>query len=70
MTVSNPNLLDLKSVSLFDITGKLLFTKINLGAKSTYEFSTASLSEGVYLIKIQSADGRNIGQKIIVSNGN
>ena len=68
LTVSNPNLLDLKSVSLFDITGKLLFTKINLGARNTYEFSTASLSEGVYLIKIQSADGRNIGQKIIVSS--
>lgn len=68
MTVSNPNLLDIKSVALFDITGKLLFNKVKLGSASSYEFSTASLSDGVYLVKIQSGDGKSIGQKIIVSS--
>ncbi|QBZ96627.1 T9SS type A sorting domain-containing protein [Flavobacterium sangjuense] len=68
MTVSNPNLLDIKSVTLFDITGKLLFNKVKLGSASSYEFSTASLSTGVYLVKIQSDDGKSIGQKIIVSS--
>lgn len=68
MTVSNPDLLDIKSVTLFDITGKLLFNKVNLGFGRSYEFSTASLSDGVYLVKIQSGDGKSVGQKIIVSS--
>ena len=68
LTVSNPNLLDIKSVTLFDITGKLLFNKFNLGSNNSYEFSTASLSDGIYLVKIQSSDGQSKTQKIIVSS--
>lgn len=68
LTVSNQNLTDIKSVILFDITGKMLFNKTNLGSKNSYEFSTSSLSDAVYLVKIQSADGQSFGQKIIVSS--
>lgn len=68
LNVSNPNLLDIKSVTLFDITGKLLFNKFNLGSNNSYEFSTASLSDGIYLVKIQSSDGQSKTQKIIVSS--
>ena len=68
LTVSNPNLLSIKSVILFDITGKLLFNKSNLETKLSYEFSTASLSEGVYLVKILTNDGQSTGTKIIVSS--
>lgn len=66
LSVSNPNDLDLKSVVLYDITGKLIFSKANLGTEKSYEFSTASLSEGVYVVKIESKDGQSLGQKIIV----
>jgi hypothetical protein len=68
LTVSNPNLLDIKAVTLFDISGKLLFNNVNLGARSSYEFSTASLSDGVYLVKVQSSGGQSIVQKIIISS--
>lgn len=68
LTVSNPNLLDLKSVSLFDISGKKIFSHLNLGTNSSYAFSTAALSDGVYLAKIQCGDGKNKVQKIIVSS--
>ena len=68
LILSNPNLLDIKSVFLFDISGKLLFEKTKLGSKTSYEFSTASLSDGVYLVKAESSDGQSIGQKIIVSS--
>lgn len=68
LTVSNPNLMDVKSVILFDITGKLLFNKTKLGSKASYEFSTASLSDAVYLVKIQTGDGQSFGQKILVSS--
>lgn len=66
LSVSNPNDLELKSVVLYDITGKLIFNKANLGSEKSYEFSTASLSEGVYVVKIESKDGQSLGQKIIV----
>lgn len=68
LTVSNPNLMDIKAVTLFDITGKQIFNKAKLGSKTSYEFSTASLSEAVYLVKIQTGDGQSFGQKIIVSS--
>ena len=68
LTVSNPNLLDLKSVTLFDISGKKIFSHLNLGSNSSYAFSTAALSDGVYLAKIQCSAGKNKVQKIIVSS--
>jgi hypothetical protein len=68
LTISNPNLLDLKSVTLFDISGKKIFSHLNLGSNSSYAFSTAALSDGVYLAKIQCSDGKNKVHKIIVSS--
>lgn len=68
LTITNSNLLDIKLVSLFDIIGKQIFSKINLGSNATYEFSTSSLSNGVYLVKIKSSDGQSIAQKILVSS--
>ena len=68
LTVSNPNLLDLKSVTLFDISGKKIFSHLNLGTNSSYAFSTAALSDGVYLAKIQCSGGKNKVQKIIVTS--
>jgi len=68
LEISNTTLMDIKSVTLYDITGKLLFNKTKLGVKESYEFSTASLSEAVYLVKIQSSDGQSFSQKIIVSS--
>lgn len=68
LTVLNANLMEIKAVTLFDITGKVLFNKTNLGTKDSYEFSTASLSDAVYLVKIQTSDGQSFGQKIIVAS--
>lgn len=68
LTVLNPNLVDIKTVLLFDITGKLVLNKSKLGLKTSYEFTTASLPEAVYLVKIQAVDGQITSQKIIVSS--
>lgn len=67
LTVLNPNMMDIKAVTLFDITGKMLFNRTKLGAKNSYEFPTSSYAEAVYLVKVESSDGQSIGQKIIVS---
>ena len=66
LIVSNKNLIDLKSISLFDVTGKLIFDNSNLGNKSIYEFPTSSLSEGVYIVKVVSNNNDNFSQKVIV----
>lgn len=68
LTISNPNLLEIKNIQLFDISGKQIFDKQKLEANSNYEFSTASLSEGVYLVKINTMENQVKTQKIIVSN--
>ena len=54
-------------MKLYDLTGKQLFTKQNLGIKQNYEFSTSGLSTSVYLVEVFTADNRKLVQKIIVS---
>lgn len=68
LTVTNPNLMDIKSVTLFDMSGKLIFNRDNLEPKTSYEFSTASYSTGIYLVKTTFSNGQNKVQKIIISS--
>ncbi|HQX04588.1 MAG TPA: T9SS sorting signal type C domain-containing protein, partial [Flavobacterium sp.] len=63
---SNPNLLNVKSVSLFDITGKLIFNKEKLAAEPSYEFSTSGLSDSVYIVKINTAENKEISKKVLI----
>ena len=66
LTILNPKSVDLKEISLFDISGKLIFSKDKLGNEKNYQFSTSSLSEAIYLVKIITADGKIQGKKIAV----
>ena len=68
LTVSNPNLLNVRSVTLFDLTGKRIFEKEKFAIQEIYQFSTNGLSEAVYLVELLTADNRKIGQKIMISN--
>lgn len=68
LTVSNPNLIELKSVALYDLTGKQIFGKQKLGAENTYQFPTSGLSESVYLVEVVTNDNRKLAQKVIISN--
>lgn len=68
LSISNPNLVDLKSVMLYDVLGKLIFDKSDLGTKNTYEFPTTTLSEGIYIVKLKTNEGQIVNQKIIVEN--
>lgn len=70
LSISNPNLLDVKSVALYDITGKSIFSKTGLGIETAYHFPTASLSEGVYVVQLQTVDNQSLSQKIIVKRKN
>jgi len=69
LTIANPKLMDLKSVALYDITGKLIFSKTNLGTENRYEFSTSGISDSVYIIKIITADDKDFSKKVTIYNG-
>ena len=68
LIVSNPLLLELTNCSLYDVVGRLIFTKTNLGAKSSYTFETADLTNGIYIVKLSTNEKTEMGQKIIVKN--
>ncbi len=68
VTISNPKQLELTSCGLYDIAGKLIFNKKQLGSETSYKFSTSGLSDGVYIVKLSSKDKAEMGKKIIITN--
>lgn len=67
LTIKNPLQVDLTSLSLFDVTGKSILTKTNLGKDQTYEFSTSNLSDGVYIVKLITSNNQEITKKVSIS---
>lgn len=68
LIVNNPLQLELATCSLYDVVGKLIFTKNQLGTDSSYTFSTSNLSNGIYIVKLTTNDKSEMGKKIIVKN--
>ena len=68
VTVFNPNLLEVKSVSLYDLTGKRIFSKGKLGVQERYQFATHGLADSVYLVELLTNDNRKEVQKIVILN--
>jgi hypothetical protein len=68
LTIANPKLLDVASVKLYDVAGKLIINKENLKVKDSYEFSTSTLSDGVYVVRLLTTENKNVSQKVIISN--
>ena len=67
ITISNPKLLDLKTCSIYDISGKLIFMTKQLGSSNQYTFSSTSYSDGTYIVKLNTKDNLEITKKIIIS---
>jgi len=68
LTINNPLFKDLVLCNLYDVAGKLIFSKSKLGNNSTYSFPTSSLGDGIYIVKLESSDKMELGTKIIVKN--
>ena len=68
LTIKNPFQLDIATCNLYDIVGKLIFSKKDLGMDATYNFSTSGLSDGIYFVKIATDDKIELGKKIIIKN--
>ncbi len=68
LSIKNPNSIALKSCTLFDIAGKTIFTKDNLGSNSQYEFTTSGISEGIYVVKLITLNNEEVTKKISIFN--
>jgi hypothetical protein len=68
LKASNPDFIPFKSFYLYDIVGKAVRYKENLGAEENYSFSTSGLSSGVYIATFITVDNEKITQKVIISN--
>ena len=66
LTISNPLQKELVACNLYDVVGKIIFTKKDLGTNSSYSFTTANLSDGIYFVKLATKENTIINQKIIV----
>jgi hypothetical protein len=68
LIINNPLQKEINSCSLFDVMGRLVFIKSQLGNDSSYTFSTSNLNDGIYIVKLTTSDKSEIGTKIIVKN--
>ncbi|TGV02098.1 T9SS type A sorting domain-containing protein, partial [Flavivirga rizhaonensis] len=68
LKILNPNSLSLKTFSLFNATGKEVLHKKIHDSKKAYNYSTRLLSDGVYIIQINTANDKVIKKKIVISN--
>ncbi|MDO7173811.1 spondin domain-containing protein [Mariniflexile sp. AS56] len=67
VTVSNSRNMDLKSIQLYNILGRLV-TDVTLNAQtSKIDFNVSHLSKGMYLLKLNGVDGKSKTSKLLVN---
>lgn len=66
LIIHNPTAQNIKEVGLYDLTGKRIFRKTKLGSNEYYQFSTAGLSESIYIVKVITADKNELNKKISI----
>lgn len=68
LEIKNPYNHDIKSMNMFDMAGKLVISEKNLGERGHYSFPTGNLSDGVYIIKMTTANDMPIDYKVVIMN--
>lgn len=68
LTLNNPSQMEVTEIGLYDILGKTVFSKKNIGNNTTYEYPTSGLAEGVYVVRIKTSEGYSLSKKIIIKN--
>lgn len=66
LVVTNPDLLEVKEISLFDITGKRILEKKRLNTETEYKLPTSGIAEAVYIVNVKTNKG-NFSQKVLIS---
>lgn len=68
LTIVNSLAKDVVDCKVYDVAGKLVITKKNLGKNNLIELPTGALSDGVYIVKLNTADNVSVEKKVIVGN--
>jgi hypothetical protein len=68
LVIKNPQSHIIKSFIMYDVTGKVIFNKQNLGNELEYSFPTNNLSAGTYITKVTTDQNFEITKKVIVNN--
>nr|PHS06366.1 MAG: hypothetical protein COA88_10775 [Kordia sp.] len=68
LVIKNPKSYIVKSFTMYDVTGKLIYNKHNLGNDTEYTFPTNTLSSGTYITKITTDQNFEITKKVIINN--
>ncbi|WP_264288323.1 T9SS type A sorting domain-containing protein [Flavobacterium frigoritolerans] len=68
LTISNTDQIEIKSVVVYDMLGRIILSKEILGNNQYYYFSTSGLSSGIYIVELLTVDALKTIQKVIISN--
>ena len=68
LTILNPNGININRIALYDITGRQIFSHLNLGNRNEYHFTTKNLSTGVYVALVETDNHSAISKKVVVEN--
>tara|TARA_R110002049_G_scaffold37701_1_gene118160 strand:+ start:9858 stop:11717 length:1860 start_codon:yes stop_codon:yes gene_type:complete len=70
LKIYNPKAINMKTFSLFDISGKQVLNDNTMSTKKQFIYSTKSLSDGIYVAKILAEDNQVFTKKVVISNSN
>ncbi|RXG17468.1 putative secreted protein (Por secretion system target) [Leeuwenhoekiella aestuarii] len=68
LTVLNPLETELKEINVFDISGRLLVSKLNEGTNSKVTIPSGAWSDGIYIIRVTTRENIEYSKKISVKN--
>jgi len=68
MEIRNPDRYDIQSALIYDMAGKLVANRTNIGTENRFNISTANLADGVYIIKLTTSDNIDIDYRMIIQN--
>ncbi|KQB42781.1 T9SS type A sorting domain-containing protein [Flavobacterium aquidurense] len=68
LKAENPNNLAIKSFKLYDVLGKAVLSKKDLGTDENFTFSTSGLSNGIYIAEFLTTNNERLTEKVVISN--
>ncbi|MBF4464284.1 T9SS type A sorting domain-containing protein [Flavobacterium sp. LC2016-12] len=68
LKASNPNNIAIKSVKIYDMLGKVVLSKKDLGSEANFSFSTNGLSHGIYIVEFLTTENKKLTEKVVISN--
>lgn len=68
LEINNPEGYNIKAAYVFDMNGKMLIQQQDIGSQTNFSFSTANLSDAVYIVKLITIDNITIDYKVSVYN--